>query len=316
MSRRPKKRPHWLYAALAFVLAALVVAVLLPENDRAPTSGRSSVVVVDSGSEPAVPALSTEKKPADFAFEEVNEGQNLQAPKDVNVVTHNGYPESGIALVIDDVGYDMNALKRLLALPFPVAISILPDAPGAAEAAMRAYESGNVVMLHLPMEPTTPKYRARMDSSFLRMDMDRTEVQTTFRKALEQVPYAIGVNNHMGSLLTTLEPPMQWVMDICRERSLFFVDSKTAHGSVAADVAAKSGIAWGSRRIFLDHTVNAEDLKLAWGAALRCAEKKGSCIVIGHPHAETLDFLEHQVRSEDYRLIRPVTSMLHAEGLL
>ena len=298
------------------MLAALVVAVLLPEDDNTPTSDRRSTVVVAPGLEPAVPARSAEKKPADFAFEEVNEGQNLQAPKDVNVVPHNGHPESGIALVIDDVGYDMKALRRLLALPFPVAISILPDAPGAAEAAMRAYESGSVVMLHLPMEPTTPKYRARMDASFLRMDMDRAEVQKTFQKALEQVPYVTGVNNHMGSLLTTLEAPMQWVMDICRERSLFFIDSKTSHSSVAADVAAKSGIVWGSRRIFLDHTVKAEDLRLAWGAALRCAEEKGSCIVIGHPHAETLDFLEHQVRSKDHRLIRPVTSMLHAEGLL
>ena len=234
----------------------------------------------------------------------------------MNVAIHNGYPESGIALVIDDVGYDMKALKRLLALPFPVAISILPDSPGSAEAAMRAYESGNVVMLHLPMEPTTPKYRSRMGSSFLRMDMDRSQIRQKFIQALEQVPYVTGVNNHMGSLLTTLEAPMQWVMDVCKEHALFFIDSKTAHGSIAADVAEKTGIAWGARRIFLDHTVDPEDLKLAWGSALRCAQQKGSCIVIGHPHAETLDFLEHQVRSEDYRLIRPVTSMLHTEGVL
>jgi len=314
MSRRPKKRPHWLYAVLALVLAALVLVVLFPNEDKAPTSAPSAVV--KSAPPKSDAAQSTQKSDADFAFEELSEGQNLQAPKDVNVAIHNGHPESGIALVIDDVGYDMRALKRLLALPFPVAISILPDAPGAAEAAMRAYESDNVVMLHLPMEPTTPKYRARMGSSFLRMNMDQSQVRQKFNKALEQVPYVTGVNNHMGSLLTTLEAPMQWVMDVCKEHSLFFIDSKTAHGSVAADVAAKSGIAWGSRRIFLDHTVNAEDLKLAWEAARRCAEEKGSCIVIGHPHAETLDFLEHQVRSEDYRLIRPVTSMLHAEGVL
>ena len=314
MSRRAKKRPHWLYAVLALVLAALVLVVLLPSDDRAPTPGQGQMV--KSTSPKPDPTQSTEKGAVDFAFEEVSEDQNLQAPKDVNVATHNGYPESGIALIIDDVGYDMKALKRLLALPFPMAISILPDAPGAAEAAMRAYESGNVVMLHLPMEPTTPKYRARMGPSFLRMDMDQSQVRQKFTQALEQVPYVTGVNNHMGSLLTTLEAPMQWVMDLCKEHALFFVDSKTAHASVAADVAAKAGIAWGARRIFLDHTVNAEDLKLAWGSALRCAQQKGSCIVIGHPHAETLDFLEHQVRSEDYRLIHPVTSMLHTESVL
>lgn len=312
MSRRPKKRPHWLYAVLALVLAALVVVVLLPNDDRVPTL---SPVVKSASSKPENTEVSTQDM-ADFAFEEVSEGQNLQAPKDVNAAIHHGDPEPGIALLIDDVGYDMKALKRLLALPFPIAISILPDAPGSAEAAMRAYESGNVVMLHLPMEPTTPKYRARMGPSFLRMDMDQSQIRQKFNEALDKVPYVSGVNNHMGSLLTTLEAPMQWVMDLCREHALFFIDSKTAHGSVAADVAEKSGVAWASRRIFLDHTVNAEDLKLAWQSAVRCAEKKGACIVIGHPHAETLDFLEHQVRSEDYRLIHPVTSMLHTENVL
>jgi uncharacterized protein len=296
---------------LALVLAALVVAVLLPDDDKAPIPAPVTVEV----DQPQKPPVATASGRV-VDFEEVSEGHNLQAPKDGNVAIHNGYPESGIALIIDNVGYDMVALKRLLKLPFPVAISILPDAPGAAEAAMHAYESGNVVMLHLPMEPTTPKYRKRMGPSFLRMDMDQSQVRQKFIKALEQVPYVTGVNNHMGSLLTTLEAPMGWVMDVCKEHSLFFIDSKTSHSSVAADVAAKSGIAWGARRIFLDHTVDAESLRLAWGSALRCAEEKGSCIVIGHPHAETLDFLEHQVRSEDHRLIRPVTSMLHAEGVL
>lgn len=314
MSRRPKKRPHWLYAALALVLVALVLLVLLPEDDRAPTVARSPVVKAPSPKPESIRAA--QKGDVDVAFEEVSENQNLQAPKDVNAAIHHGDPEPGIALIIDDVGYDMKALKRLLALPFPLAISILPDAPGSSEAAMRAYESGNVVMLHLPMEPTTPKYRARMGPSFLRMDMDQSQIRQKFNQALDKVPYVSGVNNHMGSLLTTLEAPMQWVMDVCRERSLFFIDSKTAHGSVAADVAEKSGVVWGARRIFLDHTVNAEDLKLAWQAAVRCAEKKGACIVIGHPHAETLDFLEHQVRREDYRLIHPVTSMLHRENVL
>lgn len=169
-------------------------------------------------------------------------------------------------------------------------------------------------MLHLPMEPTTPKYRARMDESFLRADMTEAQVRQRFYLALQQVPYVAGVNNHMGSLLTTLAAPMKWVMEICKERSLFFVDSKTSHSSVAADMAAQYGLAWGSRRIFLDHTVDAEDLKMAWRAALRCAEQQGSCIVIAHPHAETLNFLEQQVTAKEFQWIRPVTSMLHAEG--
>ena len=306
MSKRVKKKPHWLYATLVAMLMAMVTMVLLPDDEQ-PQPTQSSVVMV--GPEAG------QHEEAPVAFEELGEDRNLQAPKHVDVVVHNGYPEAGIALVMDDVGYDLRALKRLLALPFPVAISILPDAPDAAAAAEMAHRSGRVVMLHLPMEPTTPKYRANMSSAFLRVEMNEGQVRQKFQQALEEIPYVAGVNNHMGSLLTTLEEPMRWVMDVCKEHALFFIDSKTAHNSVAADIAEESGIAWGARRIFLDHTVEAEDLKMAWASAVRCAKQKGSCIVIAHPHAETLNFLEQQVREEDRGLMRPVTSMLHSGGV-
>jgi polysaccharide deacetylase 2 family uncharacterized protein YibQ len=120
----------------------------------------------------------------------------------------------------------------------------------------------------------------------------------------------------MGSLLTTLEEPMRWVMEICKKRALFFIDSRTAHNSVAANIAAEHGLAWASRRVFLDHTVDDEDLRLAWGSALKCAKRKGSCIVIAHPHAETLNFLEQQVLEDERLFIRPLTSLLHSGGVL
>ncbi len=286
------------------------MAVILLSNSEEEPLRASVAIVTDDGTA----TNASVDKPLDFPFEELTEEKKLQAPKKVKVLTRNGFPESGIALVIDDVGYDMKALTRMLALPFPVAISILPESPGATRAASLAHEAGQVVMLHLPMEPTSPKYRAKMGASFLRADMDEPQIRERFQSALKQVPYAVGVNNHMGSLLTTHQQPMQWVMQMCEEHSLFFIDSKTSHDSVAADLAAQQGLVWGARSIFLDHTVDAEDLRMAWDSALRCARQKGSCIVIAHPHAETLNFLEQQVNESDHVWIRPVTSMLHREG--
>lgn len=308
MSRKLKRAPRWLHVALAFLLAVLVVVVLLP-------TGQEETVLTPSAVQNIEPApVSNSAEQLNFAYEELTEQKRLQAPKDTLIPPKNGYPESGIALVMDDVGYDLKALKRVLALPFPVAISILPDAPKAARAATMAHEAGKIVMLHLPMEPTSPKYRSHMTDAFLRTDMSEAQIRERTYLALQKVPHVVGINNHMGSLLTTLEAPMKWVMEICKERSLFFVDSKTSNSSVAASMASEYGLAWGARRIFLDHTVDAEDLKMAWGAAVRCAEQKGSCIVIAHPHAETLSFLEQQMSEKDHHFIRPVTSMLHAGG--
>jgi len=305
MKRKSKKRPVWLYLALAVLLAVLIIAVLLPSERQGPAVQHTAVI--DNGS-----AGSARGAVSGFAFEELNEEKRLQAPVEAPPPLHNGAPEAGIALIMDDVGYDIRALKRVLVLPFPVAISVLPDSPYATESAELAFKQGELVMLHLPMEPSTPKYRENMGPAFLRQNMGKQAIRESFEASLRQVPHVVGVNNHMGSLLTTLAEPMRWVMQECRERSLFFIDSKTASHSVAADVAAQQGVVWGSRRIFLDHTVDAEDMKAAWNSALRCAQEGQSCIVIAHPHAETLDFLEKQVAGGDRHWIKPVTSMLHA----
>lgn len=304
MSRKSAKKPAWLYLALLVLLAALVVALLLPDDRQGAQVQHTAVI--DAGAGKASPGRIT-----NFAYEELNDQYGLVAPVETKPPAHYGIPQTGIALVMDDVGYDLQALDRIIALPFPVAISVLPDSPHASDAASIAYNRGEVVMLHLPMEPTTPKYREKMDSSFLRSGMSKEEIQWLVTKAMEQVPYATGINNHMGSLLTTQEEPMRWVMELCKSLSLFFIDSKTTGNSVAADVAAEQGVDWASRRVFLDHSVDAGELRKAWDKAVQCARSGQSCIVIGHPHAETLDFLEKHVTEAERELIKPVTSMLH-----
>ncbi|MFC1568063.1 divergent polysaccharide deacetylase family protein [Pseudomonadota bacterium] len=304
MSRRPNRTPYWLHTALVFMLVLLIIVVLLPADGE------------NKAPEASTPVKLFNEQARQQSYVVYEEFQ--KAPKRPSIkalaTPHTNHAGTGIALIMDDVGYDLDALKRVLALPFRVAISILPDAPHAAEAARMAHEAGSTVMLHLPMEPSNPKYRARMNGSFLKTGMDETQIYDHFIRALEQVPHVTGVNNHMGSLLTTLEEPMRWVMEICKKRALFFIDSKTAHNSVAANIAAEYGVAWASRRVFLDHTVEDEDLRLAWKSALKCAKRKGSCIVIAHPHAETLNFLEQQVLEGEHVFIRPIISLLHSGG--
>jgi len=303
MSRRPNRVPYWLQIVLFFLLLLLIGVVLLPVE---------GVREEPAVSIPARPFDDQTREQSSLVYEEFQKAP-VSPPAEALPTPH--ISRAGIALIMDDVGYDLNALKRVLALPFRVAISILPDAPYAAEAARMAHEAGSTVMLHLPMEPSNPKYRARMNGSFLKTGMDEAQVHDHFIQALNRVPYVTGVNNHMGSLLTTLEEPMRWVMELCKERALFFVDSRTVHNSVAADIAAEYGLAWASRRIFLDHTVDDEDIRLAWKSALKCAKRKDSCIVIAHPHAETLNFLEQQVLEDERLFIRPVTTLLHPGGV-
>ncbi len=218
----------------------------------------------------------------------------------------------GIALILDDVGYNLKELKRALKLPYPIAISVIPDAPYAVRAAEMAHASGHIVMLHLPMEPSSPKYSHRMDNAFLRVGMSRSDVRRIMLDDLARIPYVAGVNNHMGSRLTALKAPMRWVMNVCREKGLFFVDSRTSKDSVAAALAREVGLSWGERRVFLDNSLRMGDMEASWQIARRKASHHIPVIVIAHPHSATLNFLETHVKASDIRHILPLKRILFA----
>jgi len=120
-----------------------------------------------------------------------------------------------------------------------------------------------------------------------------------------------GINNHMGSRLTSMIEPMTWVMQVCREKSLFFVDSKTASTSLAATVAKQYGLIWGSRAIFLDDSVEPIAMKKAWHQVETCVKRARRCIVIAHPHRQTLAFLEDKVSLLQGWPVRPLRMLLH-----
>ncbi len=215
-----------------------------------------------------------------------------------------------IALIIDDVGYDMKALRRLLALPFPLTVSILPDAPYAKQTAQAAFQHGVPVMLHMPMQTSNPKYTNKMEDFYLYSAMSKSVFTQVFEDALAKVPHAIGVNNHMGSALTADKRSMQWLMELCAKHGLFFIDSRTSSASVAAKTAEKQGIAWNSRDIFLDNSVATKALNHTWQSALSCANKYDTCVMLAHPHQETISFLEESIKSKFYPRFIPIESAL------
>ena len=56
-----------------------------------------------------------------------------------------------IGLIMDDLGNRPLEGRRVAKLPGPVACSVLPHTPYAADLASRCHRMGKVVMLHLPM---------------------------------------------------------------------------------------------------------------------------------------------------------------------
>ena len=96
----------------------------------------------------------------------------------------------------------------------------------------------------------------------------------------------------MGSALTELKLPMQWVMEVLNSRGLYFVDSRTTAGSVAADVAKANNTPSITRNVFLDNEKTPEAIDKEFKRMVKQAKEQGSAVGIGHPYKETLDYLE------------------------
>ena len=216
-----------------------------------------------------------------------------------------------MALIIDDLGYRKKEADRAIRLPGPVALAVLPNTPFGRQMALRAHRVGKEVLLHMPMQAT--EYQKDPGPSALLLHQSRIQFADTLRRSLASVPHAVGINNHMGSLLTRHPGAMAWLMEEIKGRpGFFFLDSFTTHRSVALQLAREASVPALKRDVFLDRKVSQSAMARELRRAKTLADKRGFAVIIGHPHAETLGFLESvlpDLPNEGYDLVR-VTELL------
>lgn len=191
------------------------------------------------------------------------------------------------AIVIDDLGQDLEAAQELIRRPYPLTLSILPDLPFSAKTAEEAHRAGREVILHLPMEPE-PASGAKPGPGAIKVGMTQETVTRMIEGDLNSVPYAIGANNHMGSRATANAPLMLEVMKVLAERRMFFIDSRTTADSAALSAARRVGIPTFYRSVFLDDTETTAYTLGQLREFRRVVEEQGVALAIGHPHPSTL----------------------------
>ena len=238
----------------------------LPVTLECPVPVADPLVIEDIVLEPAEQALAEAPAPA------------AQIPK--------------LSIIIDDIGHNRAAGERVIALPGPVALAIMPFTRNVQALAQLAAAAGKPVMLHLPMENMAG---LAIGEGGLNTQMERAGFDAQLQASLNAFSPIQGVNNHMGSKLTADRERMDWLMARLGERKLFFVDSRTTKDTQAAFAAQAQGVASVSRDIFLDNQRNDVDLEREFKLVLARARKQGSAVLIGHPYPETLRFLERRL---------------------
>ncbi|MBC3347904.1 MULTISPECIES: divergent polysaccharide deacetylase family protein [Pseudomonas] len=211
-------------------------------------------------------------------------GAVFAAPATQPPAPHKAY----LSLIIDDLGQNLPRDRRVLALPGPVTAAIMPDTPHAAELAREAHRAGKVVMLHMPMDPATGPFAWHPE-------LPLEELEKRLDAAFAAVPFTSGINNHMGSRMTSQPRAMAWLMANLQQRHKFFVDSRTSAQTVAAAEAQKIGLASVSRDVFLDDERTEAAIAHQLQVAIELARQQGSAVMIGHPYPQTLAVLEREL---------------------
>ena len=200
----------------------------------------------------------------------------------------NSYAQtSRIAIVIDDIGYRATDAEALT-LPVNTTFSFLPHTPYGKKLALVANERQSDVLLHIPMEANNGK---RMGPGGLHSSMNERSIRDSLQQSFDEIPFAIGINNHMGSLLTNKTEHMTWTMRYLKDNNRIFLDSRTSKGSVASSIAKQLGVPTLSRQVFLDNRLSGPYINNQFKQLLKVAKKKGSAIGIAHPHPESVKAL-------------------------
>jgi polysaccharide deacetylase 2 family uncharacterized protein YibQ len=212
--------------------------------------------------------------------------------------THAAERGPAIAIVIDDLGNDVVAARRAIALPKAVTLSFLPYPDATQMLAREAIRAGHEILVHVPMEPEGNEDAGPMA---LRVGLPNDEIMRRLDWAFARVPGFSGINNHMGSRFTADRKALVPVMQALAARHVFFLDSRTTAKSQIVDLAQSLGVPTARRDVFLDDqgTSVQDELRLT---EVR-AKEQGAAIAIGHPHAETLSALEKWTSSVSLRRV-------------
>lgn len=199
-----------------------------------------------------------------------------------------------LAIVIDDIGYSVREDQRVYQLPKEISVAIIPSAPYAKARAENAFAQKRDILIHLPMQPQNAQQA--IEKPALLVGDDFAKAQSLLENARQHVPYAIGLNNHMGSGATADKATMRHFMQALAAQKLFFLDSKTGP-SVATKVAAEFGINALERHVFLDDSNEYNDVMHQFQQAKAYARKHGVAILIGHPRKNSIDVLEKELKT-------------------
>ncbi len=319
-----------LVAAFSAVASVVVIAVMLFSDDAPPARPPETAAATEQPRAPAGPpaqpdAEQPEEDPIGDLIASLPDKGKHAAPPEEGLPVHEGEPAwkryatataipqgAVIAVVIDDVGLNKARTEDAISLPAPVTLAFMPYGEDVQARVDKARTLGHEVMLHLPMQPESAKEDPGPKA--LLTTLPPQEMQDRVVWNMDRFTGYVGFNNHMGSKFTADQNGMGVVMREAARRGLLFLDSRTTPHSKGTAAAARFGVPLLKRDIFIDNVATEEAVRAQLDKAVELARKRGTAIVIGHPHKATIAALKAWIPTLDDVTLVPITALVNREA--
>ena len=201
------------------------------------------------------------------------------------IIEKDCFSQPSIALIIDDIGFSPFLARQFLKLDVPITFSILPQLKNSYDLALEIHDQGHEIMLHQPMEPSDPSIDPGPGALYV--GHGAKEIDDIVERNFGGLPYAIGVNNHMGSKFTQCQKEVKDFITSIKKTGHFFIDSVTTRRSIAYKTAKNLDLNTACRNIFLDNNREETAIQYQLSRLRTIAHTHGCAIGIGHPFPET-----------------------------
>lgn len=252
-------------------------------------------------------------------YDEVIVSYSYFLPKDVKIdleffyfyfpiILKKGFEKPLLAIVVDDLTEKNYWSERLFSLSYTLNLAIIPTSK-TKELLEEIKKKDWYVIMHLPMESINyPKDAKYLVSYPILTSMDKDEIRKIIDKSLKYFgDYPIeGVNNHMGSKVTSDSETMRNLYKVLQEKGLFFLDSKTSYNSVGRKIAKEIDIPFLENDLFLDHENDKEMIRKRFLQGIDIAKRKGKAIVICHIRPNTIEVMEELEKENFFKEVELV----------
>ena len=191
-----------------------------------------------------------------------------------------------VAIIIDDVGYDQHIAEQFMSMEIPLTFSMLPHSPFSRSIVEQARSKGLEIMLHLPMEPNEYP-TVKPGPGALLSEMAPDDFIAQLKDDIDQIQGIKGVNNHMGSKISSSPERMRQIFSILKKQNLFYIDSRTTAETVARPSARLLQLPFAERDIFIDHFDDPAFIRSQLERLIQRALRQGYAVGIAHPHPNT-----------------------------